>query len=495
MKKHVKICETLLRDAHQSLLATRMRTADMLKVAAELDRIGFAALDVWGGATFDSALRYLGEDPWERLRTLRKAMPSSKLQMLVRGQHLVGYKHYPDDIAERLIVNARKNGIDIFRIFDALNDTRNVEFVMKIAKREKAHVQAAIAYTISPVHDITGYVATARRLAELGADSICIKDLAGILTPFKAFELVSALKKDPGLPVHIHIHYTTGMGTATLLKAIEAGVDSVDTAISSMSMAASQPPTETMVTILQNTDYDTGLDLNALTSIARLISDIRQKYRIFEAHWPSVEWHVLQFHLPGNMMNYIKNVLSEHKQMDKLYAVMDEVLQVRKDLGYPPLLTPLSQIIASQAIWNVRLEERYKIITDEIKDYIRGWHGRPPAPVDTELMKKSIGTDKPITCRPADLLSPGMEDAKREIGPLAKTEEDVLSYALFPQIARPFLERRAKGLLGQTELAAAAAAMLLFQQDAKRKKSRHMESRHAALSSWKLSNRAKLLRR
>jgi oxaloacetate decarboxylase (Na+ extruding) subunit alpha len=495
MKKNVKICETLLRDAHQSLLATRMRTGDMLKVAAQLDRIGFTSLDVWGGATFDSALRYLGEDPWERLRALRKAMPNSKLQMLVRGQHLVGYKHYPDDIVERFIVNARKNGIDIFRIFDALNDTRNMEWVMKIAKREKAHVQAAIAYTISPVHDIKGYVATARRLAELGADSICIKDLAGILSPFTAYELVSALKKEPGLPLQIHIHYTTGMGTATLLKAIEAGVDSVDTAISSMAMSASQPPTETMVTILQNTEYDTCLNLNELTSIARLISDIRLKYKIFEAQWQSVEWHVLRYHLPGNMMNYIKNSLGDQKMLDKLYDVMDEVLLVRKDLGYPPLLTPLSQIIASQAIWNIRLGERYKIVTDEVKDYIRGCHGRPPSPVEAVLLKKAIGADKPIDCRPADLLSPGMEDAKREIGSLAKSEEDILSYALFPQIAQPFLERRAKGLLGQTELAAAAAAMLFHQHDTKRQKSKHMERKLAALSPWKLSSRAKLLRR
>jgi len=298
-KNKVMICETVLRDAHQSLLATRMKTEDMLRIASKLDKIGFWSVEMWGGATFDSAMRFLGEDPWERLRLLRKEMPNTRLQMLLRGQNLVGYKHYPDDIVEHFVVASRKNGIDVFRIFDALNDIRNMEFAMKIAKREGGHVQATISYTISPVHDIDSFVKMGRQLAGLGADSICIKDMAGLITPYAAFELVSALKKDPGIPVQLHTHYTSGMGTAALIKAVEAGVDVIDTALSSMSLSTSQPPTETLVACLRGTERDTLLDMNSLAEIARTVSDIRAKYSLFEAGIAAVDVNVLQFQVPA----------------------------------------------------------------------------------------------------------------------------------------------------------------------------------------------------
>ncbi|HPW55414.1 MAG: pyruvate carboxylase subunit B [Thermoanaerobaculaceae bacterium] len=484
----LQICETLLRDAHQSLLATRMRTEDMLPVAEALDKVGYWSVEVWGGATFDSAMRFLNEDPWERLRMLRRALPRTRFQMLLRGQNLVGYKHYPDDIAERFIVQARRNGVDVFRIFDALNDTRNMSFAMRIAKREGGHVQAAISYTISPVHDIPGFVALGRELAELGADSIAIKDMAGLLTPYAAFELVSALKREVGLPIQLHTHYTSGMGTATLLKAIEAGVDVVDTAISSMSMSTSQPPTETVVAILKGTERDTGLDLSVLADIARKEGEIRKRYSAFEAGVAAVDVNVLQFQVPGGMLSNLLSQLRQQGAADRYYEVLEEIPRVRKDMGYPPLVTPSSQIVGTQATLNVVLGERYKVVPEEVKQYVRGYYGKPPAPIDPELQRKAIGTEQPITCRPADMLDPGMEDARREIGALARCEEDVLSYALFPQVARPFLERRAKGLGGKEEIAAAIALALFAQQEAK---ARHRVTAPAGpqVSAWTISGR------
>ncbi|MGV8040589.1 MAG: pyruvate carboxylase subunit B [Thermoanaerobaculaceae bacterium] len=486
--KPLQICETLLRDAHQSLLATRMRTEDMLPVAEALDKVGYWSVEVWGGATFDSAMRFLNEDPWERLRTLRRAMPRTRFQMLLRGQNLVGYKHYPDDIAERFIVQARRNGVDVFRIFDALNDTRNMSFAMKIARREGGHVQAAISYTISPVHDITGFVALGRELAELGADSIAIKDMAGLLTPYAAFDLVSALKREVGLPVQLHTHYTSGMGTATLLKAIEAGVDVVDTAISSMSMSTSQPPTETLVAILKGAERDTGLDLGVLAEIARKQSDIRKRYATFEAGVAAVDVNVLQFQVPGGMLSNLVSQLRQQGAADRYYDVLDEIPRVRKDMGYPPLVTPSSQIVGTQATLNVVLGERYKVVPEEVKQYVRGYYGKPPAPIDPELQRKAIGDEQPITCRPADMLCPGMEDARREIGALARSEEDVLSYALFPQVARPFLERRAKGLGGKEEIAAAIALALFEQQEAKARRQAAVPA-GPRVSAWTISGR------
>lgn len=485
-KKPVMICETVLRDAHQSLLATRMRTEDMLLVAQKLDKIGYWSIEMWGGATFDSAIRFLGEDPWERLRVLRRQMPNTKLQMLLRGQNLVGYKHYPDDIVERFIVASRRNGIDVFRIFDALNDIRNMAFAMKIAKREGGHVQATISYTISPVHNIDSFVQMGRDLAECGADSICIKDMAGLISPYAAYDLVSALKKDPGLPVQLHTHYTSGMGTAALIKAVEAGVDVIDTAISSLSLSTSQPPTETLVACLKGTEWDTGLNLRNIADIARTITDIRQKYSSFEAGIAAVDVNVLQFQVPGGMLSNLVSQLRQQGAMDRYYDVLDEIPRVRADMGYPPLVTPSSQIVGTQATLNVMMGERYKVIPEEVKQYVRGYYGRPPAPISPELMKKAIGDEQPITCRPAEMLSPGWERAKTEISGLAKSEEDVLSYALFPQVAKPFFERRAKGMGGKEEIAAAIAAMLLEQQQKKTEMMKGSEKQLPASTSWKL---------
>jgi len=496
MGKKVMICDTLLRDAHQSLLATRMRTEDMVGVAERMDKIGYWSVEMWGGATFDSAMRFLGEDPWERIRVLRKAMPNTRLQMLLRGQNVVGYKHYPDDILEHFVIAAKRNGIDVFRIFDALNDVRNMEPAMRFVKREGGHLQAAICYTISPVHDIPSMVRLGQELAGLGADSLCVKDMAGLITPYAAYEVVAALKKDVGLPVQLHTHYTSGMGTAALLKAVEAGVDIVDTAISSMSLSTSQPPTETLVACLNGTEHDTGLDLGALAAISRTMAEVRKKYAAFEAGISAVDVNVLQFQVPGGMLSNLVGQLRQQNAMDKYYAVLDEIPRVRKELGYPPLVTPSSQIVGTQATLNVVVGERYKVIPEEVKQYIRGYYGKTPAPIDLEVQRKAIGDELPITCRPADLLSPGWEKAKAEIGELAKSDEDVLSYALFPQIARPFLERRARGLSGKEETAAAVAVALFQQHDAKLDKRTGPQVTPAASgSTWKLSARAAMMGR
>jgi len=485
--KPVMICETLLRDAHQSLLATRMRTEDMLPLTSMLDEIGYWSLEVWGGATFDTAMRFLGEDPWERLRILKKAMPKTPFQMLLRGQNAVGYKHYPDDIVEKFIVLAKKNGIDVFRIFDALNDLRNMEFAMRIAKREGGHVQGVISYTISPVHSTEAFVKMGADLKALGADSIAIKDMAGLITPYVAYDLVKALKERVGLPVQLHTHYTSGFGTAALLKAVEAGVDVVDCAISAMAMSTSQPPTETIVAALKGQERDTGLDLAKLADIARMTTEIRKKYASFEAGIAPVDVNVLQFQVPGGMLTNLISQLRQQGAMDKYYEVLDEIPRVRKDMGYPPLVTPSSQIVGTQATLNVVLGERYKIIPEEVKQYFRGYYGQPPAPMDPVIQKKAIGTEKPITCRPAEMLAPGWEAAKREIGDIARSEEDIISYALFPQIAKPFFERRNKGLGGKEEVAAAIAAALFHQID--QKESRPAAGPVSRVSPWKLSSR------
>ncbi|MCE1229742.1 MAG: pyruvate carboxylase subunit B [Firmicutes bacterium] len=483
----VKICETLLRDAHQSLLATRMRTEDMLPLCPLLDDIGYWSLEVWGGATFDTAMRFLGEDPWERLRILKKAMPKTPFQMLLRGQNAVGYKHYPDDIVEAFIVLAKRNGVDVFRIFDALNDLRNMAFAMDIVKREGGHAQAVISYTISPVHSTQAFVKMGADLKALGADSLAIKDMAGLITPYVAYDLVKALKEEVGLPVQLHTHYTSGFGTAAVLKAIEAGVDVVDCAISAMAMSTSQPPTETVVAALKGTERDTGLDLAKLADIARKTTDMRAKYASFEAGIAPVDVNVLQFQVPGGMLTNLISQLRQQGAMDKYYDVLDEIPRVRKDMGYPPLVTPSSQIVGTQATLNVVLGERYKIIPEEVKQYFRGYYGQHPAPMDAEIQKKAIGSEKPITCRPADMLAPGLEAARKEIGDLARSEEDVVSYALFPQIAKPFFERRNKGLGGKEEVAA-AIALALFQQ-AEQKEARPAAGPVSRLSPWKLSAR------
>ncbi len=467
----VRLCDTILRDAHQSLLATRMRTEDMIgtpemPIAAMLDQVGYWSVEMWGGATFDSAMRFLNEDPWERIRKLKAQMPRTPFQMLLRGQNVVGYKHYPDDVLERFIVKAHENGIDVFRIFDALNDVRNMRKAMEVVKREGGHVQAAISYTISPVHSVDAFVKMAHVLEDLGADSICIKDMAGLLSPYVSYELVSRLKADIDLPVQLHTHYTSGMAMATVLKAVEAGVDIVDTAISSMAMVTSQPPTEPLVRILQESPRDTGLELSVLAEISAYFAEVRKKYAAFESGLSGVDVNVLQFQIPGGMLSNLVAQLREQGAEDRYDEVLAEVPRVRAEMGYPPLVTPSSQIVGTQATLNVVLGERYKVIPAEVKNYVRGYYGRPPAPIDPEVQKKIIGDEQPIDCRPADLLPPGLEQARAEIGDLARSEEDVLSYALFPQVARPFFERRARGGIAREALVAAVAARLAAEAEA-----------------------------
>ncbi|MCK4303564.1 MAG: pyruvate carboxylase subunit B [Candidatus Eisenbacteria sp.] len=467
MAKPLGITDTVLRDAHQSLLATRMRTEDMLPIASELDSVGFHSLEMWGGATFDSAMRFLGEDPWERLRKLRQALPNTQLQMLLRGQNLVGYRHYPDDVVEAFVVQAARNGIDIFRIFDALNDPRNMQKAMEIVKREGKHVQATICYTISPVHSIEAFVDLSEQLADMGADSLCIKDMAGLLKPYDTFELVAAMKKRLSIPVQLHTHYTSGMASMVLIKSAEAGVDVVDTAISSMSLITSQAPTESIVSTFQGMERDTGLDLGRLAKIARYFKGVREHYQRFESGIAGVDINVLEFQIPGGMLSNLISQLREQGAEDRYMDVLAEVPRVRKEMGYPPLVTPSSQIVGTQATLNVILGERYKVVPEEVRNYFRGFYGRPPAEMDADIQRKIIGQEKAITCRPADQLKNGMEKARAELGDLARSEEDVISYVLFPQVARPFLERLHKGLDKQELVAAAVAARLLKDLESK----------------------------
>lgn len=440
----VRITDTTLRDAHQSLLATRMKTEDMLPIAEKMDAVGYHSLEVWGGATFDTCMRFLNEDPWERLRKLRKAFKKTKLQMLLRGQNLVGYKHYPDDVVEEFVKRAVGNGIDIIRIFDALNDVRNMEKAMEVAKREGAHVQATVCYTLSPVHNVDYFVNMAKTLASMGADSICVKDMAGILYPKDAYELTRRLKQEVGLPVQIHCHYVSGMASMSYLKAIEAGADVVDCAASSMALSTSQPPTESIVAALQGTPYDTGLDLNLLSEISEYFAEVRKKYAAFDVAPRTVDTNVLRYQIPGGMMSNFIAQLKQQNALHRLKEVLDEVPRVREDFGYPPLVTPTSQIVGTQAVLNV-LAGRYKMVTAESRAYMKGLYGQPPAPVNEEVRRMIIGDEQPITGRPADYLEPGLEQAKKEIAAYMETIEDVLSYAVFPQVALKFLQERLAG--------------------------------------------------
>ncbi len=482
----LRITDTVLRDAHQSLLATRMRTADMLPIAPQLDAVGFHSLEAWGGATFDSSLRFLDEDPWERLRALKAAIPRTPLQMLLRGQNVVGYRHYADDVVEAFVRLAHKNGIVIFRVFDALNDTRNMAVAMRAARATGAHVQAAISYTLSPVHSTDAFVALGKELASLGADSICIKDMAGLIAPYDAFELVSRLKNEVGLPVQLHCHYTSGMATASYLKAAEAGVDVVDTAISSLSLASSQPPTETIVSLLRGTPRDTGLDLTLLTEISRYFATVRKRYRAFEGELAGVDTNVLTYQIPGGMISNLVSQLREQDAGDRLPEVLAEVPRVRADLGYPPLVTPTSQIVGTQAVLNVITGQRYKVIPKEVRAYVQGMYGRPPAPIDVEVQRLILGGQKPIVGRPADSLSPELPKAAAELGSLARSEEDVISYALYPQITREFLERRSRGAgTDPSTLAAIAAALSAARPPA-------AASAPPPESAWKMAGRSSL---
>jgi len=439
----VKITDTTFRDAHQSLAATRMRMRHMLPIIEKMDEVGFFSMEVWGGATFDACIRYLNEDPWERIRTFKKHMKNTPTQMLLRGQNLVGYKHYSDDIVEKFVEKAYENGVDIFRIFDALNDIRNMEFAIRVAKRLGAHVQGTICYTISPVHTIESYVELAKRLEELECDSLCIKDMAGLISPQAARDLVTALKKEISIPIDLHSHCTSGMAPISYFAAIEAGVDIIDTAMSPFAWGTSQPPTESMVAALKGTPYDTGIDLEAFAEITPFFKDVRKRYdAIIEDISEMVDVNVLLYQIPGGMMSNLISQLKEQNALDRLQEVLEEVPRVRKDLGYPPLVTPTSQIVGTQAVMNVLVGERYKVVPKEVKDYVRGLYGKPPAPIDEEVKAKIIGDEEVITCRPADLLPPQLHQLKEEAEKLGiiKKEEDLLTYALYPAIAVKFLK-------------------------------------------------------
>jgi pyruvate carboxylase subunit B len=443
----VHITDTVLRDAHQSLLATRMRTEDMLPICSKLDAIGYWSLEMWGGATFDACIRFLKEDPWERLRQLRKALPNTRLQMLLRGQNLLGYRHYSDDVARAFVKSAADNGIDVFRIFDALNDVRNLRVSIEAVKAAGKHAQGAISYTISPVHSIEQNVAMAVTMQNMGCDSIAIKDMAGLLTPMTTAELVKALVSAVDIPIHLHSHATAGLASMCQLKAIENGCRHIDTAISSLSGGTSHPPTESMVAALRNTEYDTGIDLPALQEIGFYFYEIRKKYHQFESEFTGIDTRVQNNQVPGGMISNLSNQLKEQGALDHMNAVLEEIPRVRADLGYPPLVTPTSQIVGTQALLNVLSESRYKNITNEVKLYLQGKYGKPPAEVNTEVRQMAIGNEDVITCRPADLLNPEMDRLRNEIGSLAESEEDVLTYAMFPDIGREFLEQRQAGTL------------------------------------------------
>ncbi len=441
----VGITETIIRDAHQSLIATRMTTEEILPALSMMDKVGYHSIEAWGGATFDACLRFLNEDPWERLRKIRAGAPNTKLQMLFRGQNVLGYRHYADDVVEYFVQKSIANGIDILRIFDALNDVRNLQTAINATKKEKGHVQAAISYTISPVHDVEFFVKLAKEYEDCGADSICIKDMAGLLTPYKAYELVKRLKETIKVPIQLHTHYTSGVASMTYLKAIEAGVDVVDCALSPLAMGTSQPPTEPLVATLQGTEYDTGIDLNLLTEISDYFKPLREKYLasgLMSTKVLGVDITTLKYQVPGGMLSNLLSQLKQAGKEDQLEEVLKEVPRVRKDAGYPPLVTPSSQIVGTQAVFNVIMGERYKMVTKEFKGIVRGEYGRTPVPISDEFRKKIIGDEKPITCRPADLIKPELEKLRKDAAEYIEQDEDVLSYALFEQVAVKFFEYR-----------------------------------------------------
>lgn len=441
----VKITETVLRDAHQSLIATRMTMDEMLPVLPLMDKVGYHSVECWGGATFDSCLRFLNEDPWKRLRTLRKELPNTKLQMLFRGQNMLGYRHYADDVVEYFVQKSVSNGIDIIRIFDALNDIRNLETAIKAAKKEGAHTQVAISYTLGDVFTTDYYVNYAKQIENAGADSICIKDMAALLTPYETEKLVKALKAAVKIPIQLHTHYTSGLASMCLLKGIEAGVDVIDTAMSPLALGTSHAPTESMVAALQGTEYDTGLDLVLLTEIREHFMKLRKKYidsGLLDPKMLAVDANALIYQVPGGMLSNLLSQLKQAGKEDQLEEVLKEVPRVRKDAGYPPLVTPSSQIVGTQAVFNVIMGERYKMVTKEFKGIVRGEYGRTPVPIDPEFRKRIIGDESPIDCRPADLLEPELEKLKKECAEWTEQEEDVLSYAQFGQVAVKFFENR-----------------------------------------------------
>ena len=462
----LRITDTILRDAHQSQAATRMRLEDMLPACEILDNVGYWSLECWGGATFDACMRFLNEDPWERLRALRKAMPKTKLQMLLRGQNLLGYKHYADDVVEEFCKKSIENGIDVVRIFDALNDPRNMEAAMKYTKYYGGIVEAAISYTESPVHNEDYFVRLACKLQDMGADTICIKDMANLLLPYDGYKLVKRLKSELSIPLHLHTHNTTGTGDMIYLKAAEAGIDIVDTALSPMANGTAQPTTESLVATLKGTDRDTGLDLEQLSKAAAHFRKVAEKMKAEGTLDPkvlNVDTNTLIYQVPGGMLSNLLSQLKQAKAEDKYYDVLAEIPKVREDFGYPPLVTPTSQIVGTQAVMNVLAGERYKMITKESKGLLRGEYGELPAPVNEEVRKKAIGNDEVITCRPADLLKPELEGYKKELGDNIKQEEDVLSNALFPQVAPKFFAARDKA--AEPEKPAEPEVRVLYVQD------------------------------
>ena len=451
MDNKLGITELVLRDGHQSLLATRMRIEDMLPIAEKLDRVGFWSMESWGGATFDACIRYLGEDPWERIRELKKAMPKTPQQMLLRGQNILGYRHYADDVVEKFVERSAVNGVDVFRIFDAMNDVRNLSTAIKATVDVDKHAQGTISYTVSPVHTIDLWVDLAKQIEDMGAHSLCIKDMAGLLKPYVGFELVSRLKASLDIPIHMQCHATTGMSTATYVKAIEAGIDNVDTSISSMSMTYGHSATESLVAILQDSERATGLDITLLEEIASYFREVRKKYAKFEGSLRGVDSRILVAQVPGGMLTNLENQLREQNATERLDDVLEEIPKVREELGYIPLVTPTSQIVGSQAVINVLMGERYKNITRETAGVLKGEYGLTPAPLDSDLQSRVLEGADPITCRPADLIDPEVESLTMELSKLAKekninlardTIDDVLTYALFPQVGLSFLENR-----------------------------------------------------
>lgn len=446
MSKPIKIMDTTFRDAHQSLHATRLKLEDIVPIAEKMDEVGFHSLEVWGGATFDSCLRFLREDPWERLRTIRSLVKKTKLQMLLRGQNLVGYRHYPDDVVEKFVEKTIANGIDILRIFDALNDLRNMERSISATLKYGGIVEAAFCYTIGPIYTIDYFIGLAKNLRDMGAHIICIKDMAGLLDPYTAYELIKRLKEEIDLPIHLHTHDTAGMAVATTIKAIEAGVDIVDTAISTMAGGTSQPPLETICHILKGTERDPHFNMELLDEIADYFYEVRKRYKNLESEYIGPDPKVIFYQVPGGMLSNLVNQLREQNALHRIKDVLEEIPNVREDFGFPPLVTPSSQIVGTQATLNVLTGERYKMVTTETKNYFKGLYGRPPAPVNEEVRKKILGDEEFITVRPADLLEPEFEKAKAEIADKVSSEEEVLSYCLFPKVFLEFLEAKEKGV-------------------------------------------------
>jgi pyruvate carboxylase subunit B len=446
-KRKIHITDVILRDAHQSLIATRMRTEDMLPACEWLDQAGYWSLECWGGATFDACVRFLKEDPWERLRTLRKALPNTRLQMLLRGQNLLGYRHYGDDVVEAFVAKAAENGMDVFRIFDALNDVRNLETSIKAVKKAGKHAQGTICYTVSPVHGTDAYLEQARAMADMGADSIAIKDMAGLLTPAVTAELVGKLKQTLNLPVFLHSHATSGMAPMCQWAAMEAGVDHIDTALSAFAGGTSHPPTESLVAALHDAGLETGLNLELLDKATRHFREVRKKYHQFESAYNGVDTSVLLSQVPGGMMSNLANQLKEQGALDRIQDVFEEIPRVRKDLGYPPLVTPTSQIVGTQAVINVLAGKRYESITNEVKKYLQGWYGQAPAAVDKSLQQRAVGKEDLVEERPANLIPRELDELRKHVGDLATSEEDVLTYAMFPDQAKAYLEQRRDGTL------------------------------------------------